>query len=421
MTKENIIDNLNDPDELERLYRKDKKSFSTAFSRIPEKTIGASYKFWQARFQFDLVNSSANISTIEPKKDPSLLLIVLLAVLAGTILKIPDFFKIDENFFYPRFTGFALFPALSVYFLLRNKLNKRLVYVIAFTFLVAALYMIFIPHVEKSDTIMLSCLHLPFFLWTLTGLVFVSNEPKNIDKRIEYIKYNGELAIYTVLLLLAGILLTGFTAWLFLEIKIDITKVYLKWIAIYGAAASPIAGAHLAALRGRRNDRISPIIARIFAPLFLFTIIVYIVVVVLQKKNPYTDRDFLTVFNVMLLLILAISIFSITEKSIGKGQQWIDIVVMALLVVGVIVNFIALSAILFRLGSYGFTPNRTAVLGANLIICVNVIGLIYFNGQQLRGRKGPEDVTRWIGRFLPVYMVWTSFVVFLFPLIFGLS
>jgi len=39
-----------------------------------------------------------------------------------------------------------------------------------------------------------------------------------------------------------------------------------------------------------------------------------------------------------------------------------------LLAVSLVIDLIALSAILFRLTSYGLTPNRLVVLGANLII-----------------------------------------------------
>jgi hypothetical protein len=196
-------------------------------------------------------------------------------------------------------------------------------------------------------------------------------------------------------------------------------KIYLRWVVVYGAAACPIVGAYLVDLRPKGNTRISPTIARIFAPLFLFTLVTYLIVIVAQQKSPYTDRDFLIVFNIMLLLVLAISIFSITEKSIARGQKWLDAVTMALLTVGLIVDLIALSAILFRLGTYGFTPNRIAVLGANLVVCVNAGGLVYYYGQQLLGKKDIQDVRRWIGMYLPVYSVWTGFIVFVFPLVYA--
>jgi len=37
------------------------------------------------------------------------------------------------------------------------------------------------------------------------------------------------------------------------------------------------------------------------------------------------------------------------------------------------IDLVALSAILYGVGEYGFTPNRTAVLGSNLLIFFNLI------------------------------------------------
>jgi hypothetical protein len=416
--KDKIAENLNNPEELERLYRLDGRSFAQAFRRLGPESAGPSYDFWMTRIRFDEDGRLSTCAKADPEPHLPVQMVVLLALIAGTIAKTPDLFGIDENFFYPRFIAFALFPVLSAYFLLRIQAEKRILGLVSGVFLISVVYMRFLPGTKGSQTVLLSCIHLPFFLWTVTGLSFVAGRFKEIDRRIDYIKYNGELAVYTAVLLISGMILTGVTAGLFSVIRVDIMGSYRRWVVVYGAAACPIVGCQLAALRSKGNTRISPVIARIFAPLFLFTLIAYLLVIVLQRKSPYTDRDFLIVFNIMLLLVLAIGIFSITEKEIEKGQKWLDAVIMALLVFGLLVDLIALSAILFRLGSYGFTPNRIAVLGANLLVCGNAAGLVCFHGQQLRGKRDLQDVKRWIGRYLPVYSLWTAFIVFVFPLLY---
>jgi NADH:ubiquinone oxidoreductase subunit K len=91
----------------------------------------------------------------------------------------------------------------------------------------------------------------------------------------------------------------------------------------------------------------------------------------------------------------------------------------ALTIITLIINLVALSAILYRLGEYGFTPNRTAVLGSNILIFGNLVLIMVdlyktnFMGHAIK----MLEIT--IAKYLPVYAVWTAFVVFVIPLIFG--
>jgi hypothetical protein len=181
--KDKIIENLKSPDELERLYRKDAKVFAAAFCEIPPETIGGVYGFWNARIRYDEKGSSEE-KRARLGKQVSVQMIVLLAIVGGTIAKIPDIFHIKDGFFYPRFISFALFPILSAYFILRTEINKRIAGAVGLVFLAAGFYMRFLPDLQKSDTILLSCMHVPFFLWTISGLAFVAAQFRNIERRI---------------------------------------------------------------------------------------------------------------------------------------------------------------------------------------------------------------------------------------------
>jgi ABC-type uncharacterized transport system permease subunit len=87
-------------------------------------------------------------------------------------------------------------------------------------------------------------------------------------------------------------------------------------------------------------------------------------------------------------------------------------------VLALIANVIALSAIIFRLSSFGFTPNRVAVLGANLLIFIHLASISFQLIKSLQPNGDIEKVEEAIVRFLPVYSVWTGIVVFVFPLVF---
>ena len=114
-------------------------------------------------------------------------------------------------------------------------------------------------------------------------------------------------------------------------------------------------------------------------------------------------------------LVLAISIFNICDR---QPSRFFDAVLSALLLVALRIDFIALSAIIYRLATFGITPNRIAVLIVNMLVFVNLLGiLISFAPAALR-RIEAGGAKRWIARFLPVYAVWTAIVVFALPLIF---
>jgi hypothetical protein len=84
----------------------------------------------------------------------------------------------------------------------------------------------------------------------------------------------------------------------------------------------------------------------------------------------------------------------------------------------ILLNGIALSAILFRLSAFGITPNRIAVLGGNILIFINLILVAYQLVRAIRGKKSLEQVENVIAMFIPVYGIWTAFMTFILPVLF---
>jgi hypothetical protein len=96
-------------------------------------------------------------------------------------------------------------------------------------------------------------------------------------------------------------------------------------------------------------------------------------------------------------------------------NQWL---LLGLSVLTIVVNIIALSSILYRISSYGFSPNRLSVLGADLLIFFNLILVSHKLFLIVRGKVGVEEVEQSIALFLPVYFIWMAFVAFGFPILF---
>ena len=92
---------------------------------------------------------------------------------------------------------------------------------------------------------------------------------------------------------------------------------------------------------------------------------------------------------------------------------------LLLAISALVVDAVALAAIAARISEFGFTPNRVAALGENLILLVNLAGSALLYTRFLL-HCGPFGVLeRWQIVFLPMYSIWAAFVVAVFPPVFG--
>jgi hypothetical protein len=78
-----------------------------------------------------------------------------------------------------------------------------------------------------------------------------------------------------------------------------------------------------------------------------------------------------------------------------------------------------LGAMIARIGDLGFTPNRTAALGLNLVLLVNLAGAAWLSARFLTRRSNLHRLERWQTAYLPVFALWAATVVVVLPPLFG--
>ena len=185
--KNEILSNLTNPGQLERLYRTDKQSFKRAFKALyPELKDNTLLGFWNERLNF----ASEDISW-GARKD--LVFVIIASIIAGVIAKLPAILSIDKDFFYTRNIGFIVFPMLTAFFARKNKLAINKISLIVGISLAGLVFINSLPNVKTSDTLMLSCIHILLFLWSILGFSFVGDIRNNYDKRLSFLKFNGDL------------------------------------------------------------------------------------------------------------------------------------------------------------------------------------------------------------------------------------
>ncbi|WP_016775719.1 DUF4153 domain-containing protein, partial [Anaerophaga thermohalophila] len=415
-----IKKHIDNPVQLEKLYRADKKGFEHAFFEIyPEIADKNAADFWKTRLEFDNPGEDK-----EKKWKTNVLYLIITCLVTGLMIKIPQLTNLDINtyLFYEKNAGLIVFLGLSAFVILTKKqINTKFLIISAIVFIISAMYINLLPSDRDSHSINLAYIHLPLFLWCLYGFIFIGFDANDRIKRIDYIKYNGDLAILGAIILIAGGILTVVTLGLFSAIDLDIEKFYFDYIVIIGLVSVPIVATFVINSFPSITTKIAPVIATIFSPLVLVTLIIYLVSIVLTGKDPYSDRDFLIVFNLLLIGVMAIIVFSVSETSEGEKQKFSELTLLVLSIITLIVDLIALSAIVYRLGEYGFSPNRTAVLGSNLLIFGNLVWIMIELYRVCCKGDDIKKVELIIARYLPVYALWTIFVTFGFPLIFGMK
>jgi len=411
--KQEILSNLDNPTELEHLYRGNKITFTKAFNTIyPEIKENSTAQIWHLRLNYPQ-------DEIFWGKRNDLIFIFIAALISGFIAKIPAFFGFSYELFLPKNIGFIVFPMLMLYFSRKHNLGINQMLLPIISILLSVLYINFLPEINDSNSILLACIHLPIFLWTVLGYSFVGGNVKDLDKKVEFLRYNGEVVVMSAIIMLAGIAFSGITVGLFSLIGFKIVDFYFSNIVIWGVASVPLLATYLTQNNPNLVNKISPIIARIFTPIVFLTLLIFLSAIAFTKKNLFNDRDFLLLFNFLLIGVMAIVIFSVTEATKSANKKINLIILLALSILTIITNGVALSAIAFRLFEFGISANRIAVLGGNLLIFANLIIVAYSLLSVIKGKDELQKVDFAITLFIPIYGIWTAFVVFVIPILFN--
>ena len=428
---ETLLSLQSDPPELEALYRERPDAFTEALAvALDRQPASAVLQVWAARLDLQLAQAPLRPTTgwswdeaLPPARARWLMGAVLaLIAVAGTWAKWPDLMgwtdwpldDVDYDYqrddrFYARFAPFFVVGPLVALFALRYRTPRALGLAVAGV----ALALLVVQAVRPIDTDAgwLSMMHLPLLLLSLGGVAAMGSRWRDVETRIGYLQLVSESAAFAALLLIGGVVLTGLTVALFAAVGVDVDLV-LEWLVVYGALGVLPVGALIASQRAQ-SSRIAPLVARVFGPMALAVLVVYLPVLV--ASGGLADRDSLLALNVTLIAVLALVILMQAERP-EVPRHWTDGVAFALVAVALVADLAAFGSIVGRLAG-GLTPNRLAVVGLNALIAVHFAGLVGPLGRRAVGR-GTWPGDGWTARFLSVYAGWGAFVVLLVPFLF---
>jgi hypothetical protein len=413
---ERIRQHLADPEALEAIYRQEPEAFMQslpeAAKEAPDSLV---LRAWQARLSDDRTRSRPRLGAAWRSK---LTYAIAIALAVGIVVRVPAIWLGDE-WYYPRYAPSLVMLALACYFWMEHRRRGPLIAGLVLA-VVSFAYAGALPGGDP-DSVVMALIHMPIVFWAFLGVVFAGEGWRETEARVRFVRYNGELVALASLVALGGMVFSGVTMALFSLLADNVEQWYVQNVGVLGAAAVPIAGTYLYDAVFDRGTGIAMVLARVFAPLFLVMTVTYLAVAFFTGQNVFVDRSVLITFNGLLLVVLGITVFSIVGRGKASPVGAVDYINLALVIVTLVMDAIALSAIVFRLASFGFTPNRVVVLGANLVIMTHLAWMCWNYVAVCRKKAEFGVMQRAVAGYLPAYGAWAFVVAFVLPVVFGFA
>ena len=352
-----------------------------------------------------------------------ILVVLSLAVAAALAVKVPALFGLRINGgdepFYLRNASLFVLPLLTVYFLWKRGSAGASGLWLAVPFAAAGVFANIFPFRTGGDTERLTALHLPIALWLAVGFAYVRGRWFADGGRMNFVRFSGELAIYYVLIALGGFVVTLFTFMMFRAIDMNPEWFVAGWLIPCGAAGAVIIGSWLVEAKQSVIENMAPVLTKLFTPLFTALLLVFLATMAWTGSPINVKREVLIGFDLLLAVVVGLVLYAASARDSEAAPDLFDGLQLLLVVSALVVDGVALAAIAARISEFGFTPNRVAALGENLILLVNLAWSAWLYASFVRHRSSFAVLERWQIAYLPVYSVWAALVVAMFPPVFG--
>ena len=166
-------------------------------------------------------------------------------------------------------------------------------------------------------------------------------------------------------------------------------------------------------------ENMAPVLTRLFTPLFAAVLVTFLGTLLWTGRGVDIERNALIAFDLLLVVVLGLLLYSVSARDPRSPPGAFDVVQVVLVVSALLADAVALWAIAARITEFGFSPNRVAALGENVILLVNLAWSAVLYIRFLRGRGSFTGLERWQTDYMPVYAVWAAIVVIVFPPVFG--
>ena len=360
-----------------------------------------------------------------PTRREELVVVLSLAAAAAVATKVPALFghavNTNQDFplFYGRNASLFVFPLLTVYFMWKRRSDRVRGLWLALAFTAGAVLANVFPFPSRSDTEVLTVLHLPIALWLIVGFAYLGGRWFHDGGRMNFVRFSGELEFYYVLIALGGFVAILFTFTMFRAIDVKPDWFVGGWLIPCGAAGAVVIASWLVEAKQSVIENMAPVLTRVFTPLFTMLLLLFLATMVWTGSPINVKREVLISFDLLLAVVVGLVLFSASARDPQAPPNFFDGLQLALVVSALVVDGVALYAIAARISEFGLSPNRMAALGENIILLANLTWSAWLYARFLRHRSSFAVLERWQIAYLPVFSVWAAVVVLVFPPLFG--
>lgn len=378
---------------------------------------------YSERLWKQLVVSPEAGSSGEGKKEA--IIAVALAIASAVAIKLPELFgfhigaPITDTTFYLRNFSLFVLPLLAGFFAWKRTVDRAGRIWLAIPFVVAVLAVNIFPFDAQGHTLILAAIHLPIALWLAVGYAYIGGRWNDHYRRMDFVRFSGEWFIYYTLIAFGGGVLMAFTIFIFQAIGIDAEELVAAWVLPCGVVGAVIISAWLVEAKKSVIENMAPVLTRLFTPLFTVALLAFLATMIWTGSAINIEREVLIGFDLLLVVVLGLLLYSISARDPQSPPGVFDVLQLVLVIAALLVDAVALWAISARISEFGFSPNKVAALGENLVLLVNLGWSTLLYARFLAG-KGPfTSLERWQTAYLPVFAAWTWVVVLVFPPLFG--
>ncbi|WP_421735977.1 permease prefix domain 1-containing protein [Cellulomonas sp.] len=350
-----------------------------------------------------------------------LAVVLALAVGAGVAVRAGIAWFGDDELALARNIGLLVVPFLAAYLGWKRQAGVRTVAAIAVPFVVLAVALNVYPFAPEGSTEVLAIIHAPVVLWLLVGLAYVAESWLSDGRRMDFVRFTGELAIYYTLLALGGGVLLGLTAGVLQLAGVDPGPVITEWVMPFAVPGALLVAAWLVEAKQDVVENIAPVLTRIFTPLTIAMLVAVLVALIASGGFVEVDRELLILMDAILVLVLALLLYSISARDPLAPPALADWLQLVLVGAALAVDAVMLTAMLTRIAEFGTSPNKIAALGLNLLLLVHLGVSAWRSTRFLRGHGTFSQLEHWQTRYLPVYAAWAAVVVLVFPPLFDFA
>jgi hypothetical protein len=348
------------------------------------------------------------------------LVFAVAAAVVVQVARLAAHFPDEEPSWLVRNSSLFVLPFLAAYIARRRQLDTRRWVLTAAPFVLAALVVNLYPYGADSATEVLVALHLPVVLWFAIAYPYMDGTVRSHERRMDFVRFTGEWFIYYVLIALGGGVLMALTV-LILEPTGVAVEWVPEWVVPSGAAGAVIVAAWLVEWKQRVVENMAPVLTMLFTPLFAVMLAGAAVVYAVTGLGEAFDRELLSVFDALLLVVLALVLYGMSARDPSTSADWMDRIQLVAVASALVLDAMVLGSMIARIGELGFTPNRTAALGLNLVLLVNLAGAALLSARFLTGRSTLHRLERWQTTYLPVFALWAATVVVILPPLFSFT